>query len=123
MTVEVRRARAGKSPEYGGSNLFEALFESAPDAIVVVDEAGEILLANARTERLLGYTRAELAGKPIELLIPERLRDTHVRHRDRFAGAPATRPMGAGLELVAQHRDGREIPVEVSLSPLATEQG
>jgi PAS domain S-box-containing protein len=93
------------------------LLEAAPDAMVVIDAGGTIVLANAQAERLSGYARDELLGAPIERLVPERLRDRHRGHRSLFLGSPKTRPMGAGLELSLQHRDGHEIPVEISLSP------
>lgn len=93
------------------------LLEAAPDAMVVIDAGGSIVLANVQVERLSGYGRDELVGAPIERLVPERLRDRHRGHRSMFVGSPKTRPMGAGLELSMRHRDGHEIPVEISLSP------
>lgn len=93
------------------------LLEAAPDAMVVIDPDGTIVLANAQVERLSGYPRDELIGAAIERLVPERLRDRHRGHRGAFLTSPKTRPMGAGLELSLRHRDGHEIPVEISLSP------
>jgi two-component system NtrC family sensor kinase len=120
----VRRERAlGVSQAKQAEAKFEALLESAPDAIVIVDTAGQIVLANSQSERLFGYTRTELIGQPIEVLLPERLRDRHARHRTQFAAEPHTRPMGIGLDLLARRCDGSECPVEISLSPLRTAEG
>jgi len=102
---------------------FRNLLESAPDVIVISRRDGHIVFANAQAERLFGYGRDELIGRPVELLVPERLREKHIRHREDYAVEPRTRPMGAGLELTGRRKDGSEVPVEISLSPLDTEEG
>ncbi len=102
---------------------FRGLVELAPDAMVITDSEGQITLVNEQTERLLGYGRDELLGQPVEILLPERLRASHLRHRARFLADPKLRPMGAGLELFARRRDGRELPVEISLGPLRNADG
>src|SRR5581483_5841501 len=96
---------------------FRSLLESAPDAVLITDSRGRILLANAQSEAMFGYPRAELVGRGIEMLIPERYRERHVNHRERYVAAPRARPMGAGLELYARRADGTEFPVAVALSP------
>ena len=103
--------------------LFRQLLESAPDAMLVVDGAGRILLVNALTERQFGYRREKLLGQPIEVLLPERLRAAHRRQRELYAVQPQVRFMGAGMELVACRQDGSEFPAEISLGPMPTEQG
>lgn len=103
--------------------MFHALLKSAPDAMVIVGPDGRIVLANAQADQMFGYPREELIGREVEILIPPRHRGSHERYRTGFFAAPAARRMGAGLELWGMRCDGTVFPVDVSLSPLQTEQG
>ncbi|ANS70176.1 putative PAS/PAC sensor protein [Streptomyces lincolnensis] len=102
---------------------FRGLLEAAPDAMVIVDGTGTIRLVNAQTEALFGYSREDLLGRPVELLIPHRFHAHHTRHRDGYAANRQVRPMGAGLDLHGLRKNGTEFPVEISLSPLETANG
>ncbi|HXZ81788.1 MAG TPA: PAS domain S-box protein [Terriglobales bacterium] len=115
------------APEYGGLPtgilLSSALLEAFPDATVAVDQQGIIIQVNSQTEQLFGYPREELIGQTVELLVPDRYRQQHHQHRGNFAQQPKARRMGAGLDLYGRHRGGSEFPVEISLSPVPTDQG
>ena len=102
---------------------FHALVETAPTAIVIADEKGRIVEMNAQALRMFGYRRGELIGKTVETLLPERLRHSHQGHRSGYMKEPHSRPMGVGMELLANRKDGTEFPVEVSLGPLVTREG
>ena len=102
---------------------FRGLMEAAPDAIVVVDNSGKIVLVNIQTERIFGYRREELMERGIEMLVPSQLRSRHSGHRAAYFENAKVRLMGAGLDLYARHKDGHEFPVEISLSPLETPEG
>jgi PAS domain S-box-containing protein len=102
---------------------FQDLLESTPDAIVIVNVTGRIVLANSRAERVFGYRHGELIGTPVEGLLPDRFRASHNSHRSKFFESPHARAMGAGLELYGVRKNGEEFPLEISLSPLKTEEG
>ena len=103
--------------------FFRSVLELAPDGLMVIDAKGTIQLANAQSERLFGYTRAELVGKPVEMLVPADVRGRHPQLREEFHRAPSSRAMGSGRELRGQRKDGSLFPVEIGLSPLPDRQG
>jgi protein-histidine pros-kinase len=102
---------------------YRQLLEDAPDAIVIVNDTGRMVFFNKQAEEVFGYQRSEMLGEALEILLPERYRGGHVAHRVGYFSHSRTRPMGAGLELQGLRKDGREFPVEISLSPLETENG
>lgn len=121
-------------PDLGLTRLFEQIrrsidatfrdvLGSVPDAMVIVDGRGRIVFVNELTERLFGYTRDQLVGQAVDMLVPDRLRPRHLEHRSAYFRDPRARPMGVGLELYGRRKDGTEFPVEISLSPLKTEDG
>ena len=105
------------------NGLYEKLFEFSPDAIVVSDHEGKISEVNVQVERFFGYSRSELLGQPVEILIPERFRATHPKHRADYASQSRMRPMGAGLELYGRRKDGSEFPVDIMLGPVEAPEG
>jgi PAS domain S-box-containing protein len=106
-----------------GESTFQILLESASEGIVIVSQQGIIKMVNARLVSLFGYSRMEMLGQPIEMLIPKRLAKQHVQHRINFIDQPRNRPMGTSLDLAAQRKDGNEFPVDISLSYVQTRQG
>lgn len=111
-----RRLRAGEK-------LFRRMIDSSPAAMVMADAKGRIALVNARTEQLFGYARAELIGRSIEILVPDRFRDQHSGFRRSFMSDPQARPMGARRDLCGRRKDGSECPVEIGLNPLVMPEG
>jgi protein-histidine pros-kinase len=100
--------------------MFRSLVESAPDAMVIVDSTGQIVLVNAQTEKLFGYTRDELLKQSVEMLLPERFRGSHQRHRAGYMSQPHMRAMEAGIDLYGLRKNGEEFPAEIALSPIET---
>ena len=106
-----------------GDNKFRALLEAAPDAVLIVDAGGTIVLVNQQTEKMFGYSRGELLGKPVEMLVPPQHRPAHSVHRGNYNASPRVRMMGSGMELFGLRKDGSEFPVEISLSPAESAEG
>jgi PAS domain S-box-containing protein len=109
--------------ELAAEQRFRLVVEAAPNAMVMVNRAGEIVMVNAQAERVFGYTRAEMLGQPVEMLVPERFRGRHDGLREAFAVDPQTRPMGAGRDLFGVKKEGSEFPVEIGLNPIETDEG
>ncbi|GGB96622.1 hybrid sensor histidine kinase/response regulator [Marinobacterium zhoushanense] len=120
---KIKQLEAALAEANATQERYRRLLEAAPDAVVVVDQQGRIVLVNAQVAPLFGYRKEELIGQSIEVLVPERARARHVDHRNHFLANHEVRPMGSGLDLAARCKDGREIPVEISLSPLETADG
>ncbi len=116
MASKFQRGATAESSD----ELLRGLFESVPDAIVVVDASGRIVRVNAHVHTMFGYRREDIVGKPVEILLPERHRGKHVGYRTGYAAQPRTRSMGAGLELYGRHQDGHEFPLDIMLSPMQT---
>src|SRR5262249_36231441 len=117
MPTKFRRRRSTEE------HRLRSLLDVAPDAMVLVDQAGTVVLVNSQTEKLFGYHQNEILGRPVEVLIPERFRERHRGHRGKFSDEPRVRPMGAKLQLFGLRKDGAEFPVEISLSPIETADG
>lgn len=120
---ERRDADEERAKAQAAETRFRALLEAAPDGVVVVAEDGTITMLNGQAEAMFGYSRDELLGKTMEVLVPERHAAQHPAHRARYVAHPKVRPMGANLDLAGRRKDGSEFPVEISLSPLRTPQG
>jgi PAS domain S-box-containing protein len=123
VSSSFRRVSRSEEAVVQSEAKFRGLLESAPDAMVIVNQDGNIVLVNVQSERAFGYSRNELLGKPVEMLIPARFAEQHIRERSAFLANPRLRFMGTGLELFGRRKDGTEFPVEVSLSPHQTPEG
>ena len=114
---------ASPKDEPAGDQRFRLVVEAAPNAMVMIDRAGNIAMINTQAERLFGYSPAELVGQPVEMLVPERFRSHHPELRRTFFADPRPRPMGAGRDLYGLKKDGSEFPVEIGLNPIETDEG
>ena len=123
ITRDLTEAKTVENALRASEETTRALMESAAQGIIGSDPDGRIVLANAMAERLFGYSRQEMTGEPIELLLPQHLRDRHVAHRKEYFDNPHDRPMGLGMALSARRKDGSEFPVEISLSAVQTRTG
>ncbi len=119
ITLEMEAEEKRKKAE----EKFALAFEGSPNGMIMTDEKGAVLLANAEALKLFGYSKAELIGQSVEMLVPERFRVGHARHRSEFKGKPAVRRIGNGRELFGLRKDGSEFPVEIGLNPIRTEEG
>jgi two-component system, LuxR family, sensor kinase FixL len=109
--------------EIAAERRLRLVVEAAPNAMVMINRAGEIVMVNAQAEQVFGYSRAELLGQPVEVLVPQRLHGNHPDLRRAFFSDPSPRPMGAGRDLFASKKDGDEFPVEIGLNPIETDEG
>ena len=123
IAYQGERRRQNEAMIRSNETRFRSLLDSAPDALVIVDKHGHIILTNIQAENWFGYSREELLGQPVEKLVPERFREAHIPDRDHYLSAPSTRAMGRDVELYGLRKNGSEFPVEISLSPVKTEQG
>jgi PAS domain S-box-containing protein len=113
----------GPPKTFAETLLSPSILEAIPDAVAAVNQEGVIVRVNSQTETLFGYTRDELIGQKIEMLVPDRQRSQHHLHREHFHRQPKIRRMGSGLDLSGRRRDGSEFSVEISLSPITTADG
>jgi PAS domain S-box-containing protein len=113
----------GSPPEAAVELRFRLVVEAAPNAMVMINQAGAIVMVNVQAERVFGYPRDELLGQPVEMLVPQRFRGHHPGLRQAFFAEPRARPMGAGRELYGLRKNGSEFPVEIGLNPIETEEG
>jgi PAS domain S-box-containing protein len=120
---DVSARKQGEDARRASELKFRGILESAPDAMVIADEQGRIVLVNAESERLFGYPRDELIGQLVDMLVPDRSRERHPQHRQRYTAHPRTRSMGEGSELSGRRKDGSEFPIEIMLSPLVSPEG
>ena len=123
MTRDITERRSTEQALQKSRNMLEKLFETAPDAVVVIDGNGTIRKVNQQTEVLFGYMREEMIGQRVEYLMPERYHKRHRQHRRNYFADPRARKMGIGLELYGRNQDGREIPVDIMLNPIETNEG
>lgn len=121
--VEARLAANELSLRAFADRRFRELIEHAPDAILQVDSTGAIVIANYTAETMFGYSRDEFIGNGVDMLVPDAIRSAHAGHRAAFAAAGKSRPMGQGLNLFARRKDGSQFPVEISLSPVHSDNG
>ena len=123
LEVEIVERKRAEEVLRGSENRFRSIVEAAPSAMISVDREGRINLVNSRSGELFGYSREELLGRPVEILVPERLRNSHLLDRQGFLNQPSSRSMGVGRELFGLHKDGHEIPIEIGLSPYESAEG
>jgi polar amino acid transport system substrate-binding protein len=118
-----RTAEEARDQAQAASQFQSLVVESVPNGIIMVDQAGKIVLVNAQTEKMFQYTREELLGRQIEMLVPSRFREKHPEHLENFNANPSVRMMGTGRDLYAVRKDGSELPIEIGLTPIKTETG
>lgn len=123
LSYAIDALRTEISERTRAENRFRQLLESAPDAMIIVDDAGEVLLVNSRTEEIFGYHRNDIIGRHVEVLVPDHLRAMHEGNRAAYTSTPEARPMGLGIDLHGLRKDGSEFPIEIALSPIDTEEG
>jgi diguanylate cyclase (GGDEF)-like protein/PAS domain S-box-containing protein len=123
MAITTMALAAEISQHKRAAERFRVAIESAPNAMVMIDRQGKIVMVNSHAMKMFGYMREELVGRPVEVLVPERFRGGHPEHRKGFSSSPRARPMGAGRDLYAVRKDGSEFPVEIGLNPIETEEG